>query len=94
MAKQSDSLVHTIEVGPVVVEVLRGATNDGHVYLYFQLSRAWQAAAGKKRNHSNRFYDRNEKDVVKAVQEATSWIRKHPQAMDDGWQQPSNALAA
>ena len=94
MSSKEESSVHTISVGPVVIEILRGAANDGHTYLYFQVSRAWQPARGKKVNLSTRFYDRNEKDLLKAVQEASTWIRKNPQAADEGWQPDVTAMAA
>ena len=94
MSSKAESNVHTVTVGPVVIDILRGASNDGHTYLYFQVSRAWQSGHGKKVNLSPRFYDRNEKDVLKAVQEASAWIRKNPQAADEGWQPDVTAMAA
>ena len=94
MSAKEESNVHTVTVGPIVIDILRGATTDGHTYLYFQVSRAWQPAHGKKVNQSPRFYDRNEKDLLKAVQEASTWIRKNPQAADDRWQSGSTSRAA
>ena len=93
MSSKEESHVHNVTVGPVVIDILRGATNDSHTYLYFQVSRAWQPAHGKKVNLS-RFYDRNEKDLLKAVQEASAWIRKNLQAADEGWQPEVAPLAA
>ena len=94
MSSKEESPVHSVCVGPIVVDILRGATNDGHTYLYFQVSRAWQPTNGKKVNLSPRFYDRNEKDLLKAIQDASSWIRKHPQAADESYQQAKPRLAA
>ena len=30
MSSKEESSVHTISVGPVVIDILRGAANDGH----------------------------------------------------------------
>ncbi|MEZ6117121.1 MAG: hypothetical protein R3C28_11185 [Pirellulaceae bacterium] len=67
-------------MGPVVIDILRGSSNDGHTYLYFHFP-AWQSGHGKKVNLSPRFYDRNEKDVLKAVQ-GFGLDSKNPQAAD------------
>ena len=88
MSKKSpDNIVTSIESGPVVIDVLRGTTADGHTYLYYQPSRAWQPQNGTRKNFSLRFYERNEKDIIQAVQKASQWIRKNPQAADTSLQQ-------
>lgn len=84
--------IHTLSVGCVTAAIFRGASNDGHTFLYFELSRAWKASSGKK-SFSTRFYGRNEKELCAAAQKASAWIRKNPQAADEGWQAHS-AIAA
>ena len=83
--------IHRVAVGPVTVDIFRGAANDGHTFLYYEVSRAWSASGGKKTNFSPRFYDRNEKHLCAAVQKASTWIRKNPQAADEGWDAPAIA---
>ena len=85
--KTPDNIVTSIESGPIVVDILRGTAADGHTYLYYQPSRAWQPQNGTRKNFSLRFYERNEKDVVDAVQRASQWIRKHPEAADNRFEQ-------
>ena len=85
--KPPDNIVTSIESGPVVVDVLRGTTADGHTYLYYQPSRAWRPQNGTRKNFSSRFYERNEKDIIQAIQRASQWIRKNPQAADSNQEQ-------
>ena len=92
-AKPKPTRVHQVEVGPVVISIFRGAAQDGHTYLYWEPARAFTGNTGKT-NYSQRFYDRNEKDAVKAIQEASAWIRKNPQAADEGWELIAPAIAA
>lgn len=78
MSNNIDSPVHTITIGSVVVRIFRGCTQDGFTYLYFQAGRKTPRSA-----FAQRFYDRDEKDLLKATQEAATWIRKNPQAADE-----------
>ncbi len=80
--KAQNNIVHTARCGPVVIDILRGTTMDGHSYLYYQPSRAWQTKNSPRENFSPRFYDRNERDFVEAIKEASKWIRNNPQAAD------------
>lgn len=80
--KAQNNIVHTVQVGPIVIDILRGSTTDSHSYLYYQPTRAWRPASGTRENFSPRFYDRNEKDFTEAIKEASKWIRSNPQAAD------------
>ena len=90
--KSQDNLIHTVQIGPIVIDILRGSTMDGHSYLYYQPTRAWRPASGTRENFSPRFYDRNEKDFTEAIKEASKWIRSNPQAADPNSQ--TDQLAA
>ena len=81
--RTGENIVHTIRSGAVIADILRGTTSDGHAYLYYQTSRAWRPISGLRENFSQRFYERNERDHVMAVQKASLWIRKNPRAADD-----------
>ena len=78
----TSSLVNTIASGPVLADIYRGVTPDGHAYLYYVLSRAWRPQSGVRENYSNRFYERNEIQIVEVVREASEWIRENPLAAD------------
>ena len=80
--RTDQNIVHSVRSGPIVADVLRGITSDGHAYLYFQLSRAWQPHSGVRENYSQRLYERNGRDITRAVQEVSAWIQKNPQAAD------------
>lgn len=82
----STSLVKSKRFGQVVADVQRRmAVYTGHAYLDFTLSRAWKPRPDGRENFSDRYYDRNEKDLLQAVKWAADWIRKHPQAADETW---------
>lgn len=79
---ENHSLVHTVTTGPVLADIYRGVTPDGHAYLYFVLSRIWQPQSSVRKNYSNRFYERNEMQVVETAGRASEWIRDNPCAAD------------
>jgi hypothetical protein len=79
---ENSSLVHTIASGPVLADIYRGITPDGHAYLYYVLSRAWRPQSGVRENYSNRFYERNEMQIVEVGRKASGWIRENPLAAD------------
>ena len=79
---EENGLVHTVTSGPVLADIYRGATPDGHAYLYYVVSRAWRPRSGVRENYSNRFYERNETQIVEIAQRASEWIRRNPRAAD------------
>ena len=79
---ENSSLVQTIASGPVLADIYRGITPDGHAYLYYVLSRAWRPQSGVRENYSNRFYERNEMQIVEIARKASEWIRENPRAAD------------
>ena len=92
-AKPKPTRVHQVEVGPVVINIFEERPKTVTPICIGSLPRAFTGNTGKT-NYSQRFYDRNEKDVVKAIQEASAWMRKHPQAADEGWELTAPAIAA
>ena len=79
---ENSSLAHTIASGPILADIYRGITPDGHAYLYYVLSRAWRPQSGLRENYSNRFYERNEVQICEIAQKASEWIRANPRAAD------------
>ena len=63
-------------------DIYRGITPDGHAYLYYVLSRIWRPQSGVRENYSNRFYERNEGQIIEVAQKASQWIRQNPRAAD------------
>ena len=76
------AVVHTVAAGPVLADIYRGITPDGHAYLYYVLSRIWRPQSGVRENYSNRFYERNEGQIIEVAQKASQWIRQNPRAAD------------
>jgi len=85
---ENSSLVHTISSGPILADIYRGVTPDGHAYLYYVPARAWRPQSGVRENYSNRFYERNELQIVEVIRKASEWIRQHPRAADESCQRP------
>ena len=75
-------VVHTVTSGPVLADIYRGVTPDGHAYLYYVLSRVWRPQSNVRENYSNRLYERNEMQVVEAAGKASEWIRQNPCVAD------------
>lgn len=92
--KAASNLVHSVEVGSIVIDIFRGAAPDGHAYLYYQPARSWQPASSARRNYSQRFYERNERELLAAVTKASQWIRKHPEAADSPPDEPAPQTTA
>ena len=79
----SDDPIRIIQVGPVKVHIHRTTTPDGFPYMY------WQPGRVTKRNpFAQKFSERDDRDAIKAIQEAVIWIKKNPEAADVGWDQP------
>ena len=92
-AAENHSVVHTVKPGPVLADIYRGVTPDGHSYLYFVLSRVWRPQSSIRQNYSNRFYERNEMQVVETAGKACEWIRANPCAADQH-QQSRDAMSS
>ena len=84
---ENNCVVHTVTSGPVLADIYRGATPDGHAYLYYVLSRVWRPQSSVRENYSNRFYERNEMQIVEIARKAAEWIRQNPRAADQHCQQ-------
>jgi len=92
--KTPDNRVHVVEVGAITIDIFRGATRDGHTYLYYQPTRMWRMGNSPRLNSSDRFYERNEKDLTKAVKDTSEWIRKNSAAADPSWHPTPTAVSA
>lgn len=88
-ASTGSAVVHTMASGPVLADIYRGITPDGHAYLYYVLSRVWHPRSSIRENYSNRFYERNEPQIIEIARKAAEWIRKNPQAADQQYQRPA-----
>ncbi len=92
--KKESNCVHTIrsKVDPAIAaNIFRRATQDGHTYLDYELSRAWKTE--KREGYSNRFYVRNCEGLTEVIQRATEWIEQNPQAADAGGEYMPSAAA-
>ena len=69
------------EICPAIAaNVFRRSTPDGHLYLDFEISRAWKS--GNREGYSSRFYARNREGIKEVADLASDWIEKNPQAAD------------
>ena len=92
--KKESSYVYTIrsKVDPAIAaNIFRRATQDGHTYLDYELSRAWKTE--KREGYSNRFYVRNCEGLIEVIQRATEWIEQNPQAADSEGEYMPSAVA-
>ena len=84
----SQNYLHTIREGASAANIFRGATPDGHTYLYYELSRSWKALSSNREGYSKKFYVRNEEDLMKVISRASRWIEQNPQAADGAAYEP------
>ena len=68
--------VHTIRCGEVVVCIYRRQSNGGYVYHDFVLGRCWRGVSTGKEAHGGTFFEKNEEDLVRAIREASTWLRE------------------
>ena len=78
-SKPNPNHLKHIRVGPIAADIFR-ASQAGHSYLYFEISRAW--SSGSSKNWSRKLYGRNEHALVEVVAQASRWIEEHPEAAD------------
>jgi hypothetical protein len=79
----SSNYVTTIREGAIAANVFRGSTPDGHMYLYYELSRAWKTQASGREGYSKKFSERNEEALIRVVTMASRWIEEHREAADE-----------
>ena len=76
------NVVKRIQHGAVFANICRGCSpHDGHTYLYYTLHREFLQINGDK-NSNDRFYPRNEEDLVRVAGMASRWIAENPEAAD------------
>jgi hypothetical protein len=68
--------VHTIRCGEVVVWIYRRQSNGGYVYHDFVLGRCWRSVSTGKEAQGATFFEKNEEDLVRAIREASIWLRE------------------
>ena len=66
---------HTVRSGEVTASVYLRQSNSGFTYYDFALNRCWQSMATGKEAHGANFFERHERDLVNAIQQAAAWIR-------------------
>ncbi len=67
--------VHTVRCGEVMAEIYARQSNAGFAYLDFSLGRRWSSMASGKEAHGSTFFEKNEQDLIRTVQEACAWVR-------------------
>lgn len=75
-----DLFVTTYEIGCRPQGKSSSRTPDGHLYLDFEISRAWKA--GSREGYSPRFYARNRDGIKEVADMAADWIENNPEAAD------------
>jgi len=78
---------HTIRCGEATATIYLRQSNAGFVYYDYLLGRTWRQTTGTEA-HGSSFFEKNEQDVIRAVQEASAWIRSRMQS-DMANQQPN-----
>lgn len=67
--------VHVVRCGEVTAAIYLRQSNAGFSYYDFSLGRCWNSMASGKEAHGSSFFEKNEEDLLKAVHEASQWVR-------------------
>ena len=67
---------HVIRCGVVTASIHARQSNCGYGYWDYSLQRSWESVTSRKEVRGSTFFDTNEQDIVKAVTEASAWIRQ------------------
>lgn len=67
---------HVIRCGVVTASIHARQSNCGYGYWDYSLQRSWESVTSRKEVRGSTFFDTNEQDIVKAVAEASAWIRE------------------
>lgn len=70
--------VHVVREGAVAASVWCRQAPSGYAYYDYSLSRSWKSMTTEKTGYSKNFFDKNEKDLVTVVREASRWIANQP----------------
>jgi hypothetical protein len=68
--------VHSIVCGNVKADIYACQTNNGYRFLQFCLGRFFTSQSSQKESHSNFFFVENRDEIIRAVQDASAWIRE------------------
>jgi len=71
---------HSIRCGEATVSIYVRQSNAGFVYYDYLLGRAWRSQTTGTEAHGSSFFEKNEQDVIRAVHEASAWIRTKMQS--------------
>jgi len=66
--------IHSIVCGNVKADIFACQTNNGFRFLQYSLGRSFVSQSSQKENHSSFFFAENQDDVIRAVQDASTWI--------------------
>jgi len=80
-SKGTESLdpVHVVREGAVAASVWLRQAPSGYAYYDYSLSRSWKSMTTEKTGYSKNFFDKNEKDLVTVIREASRWITNQQQ---------------
>ena len=68
--------VHVVRCGEVTAEICLRQSNAGFAYHDYLLTRSWCNRITGREAHGATFFAKNEQDLVRAVHEASDWLRK------------------
>ena len=66
---------HTIRCNEVIATITLRQSNAGFTYLDYSLGRVWRSQTTGKESHGSSFFEKNERDLIAAITEASTWIR-------------------
>ena len=75
-ANANQKPVHVVRCGEVTAAIHQRQSNAGFTYCDFALSRSWRSMASGKETHGSAFFANHEQDLIRAVQEAATWLRQ------------------
>jgi hypothetical protein len=68
--------VHVVRCGEVTAAVYLRQSNAGFSYYDFSLGRCWNSMATGKESHGSSFFEKHEEDLLKAIRQASEWVRE------------------
>ncbi len=68
--------VHVVREGAVAASIWLRQAPSGYSYYDYSLSRSWKSMTTDKTGYSKNFFDKNEKELIAVIREASRWIAK------------------
>ncbi len=75
------SPVHSVRCGQVTAAIYLRQSNAGYPYWDYSLSRCWKSMATGKESQGSSFFAEHENDLVRAIHEASEWLRAKTHAV-------------